>query len=475
MRKAGYTVISELGRGGQGAMYLCSKRLSFRRYCIKFYSKADAKPAVIAELIDEYAMMKELNSPYVAKTYEIFQDRSFYYLVNEPYSGGDLTKLGKRAFDDGVSMSEGWWRNIFRQCVEGVNYLHTKAIIHCDIKEPNIMIADGRSYQKCRPVLIDFGLSTLFGSEIHHICGTPGYIPPETWRTERWYPKGDVFSLGITFFQLIIGRVPQIGVLGILQEHDLKACIRATESRPLPWESLPRDMPLLQELLREMTDRDMSERPRCPGVLGHEWLASRSNAPLPQDSLLGLIGKAAEREAQDNLVRHLAEANNLDELRALRFEFLAADPMARGTVTLDHAWRLFRKYHTPSKAMEVYAKAALGDDYTASHQLPYEQLMKKAIDLKGDYGHQYIQELFDALDKDGTGTLSMNELMALLNADYFECPFEDIRELMARMDRNGDGVITYEEFKRVVIEDGRIARRADVESRASIWEKHFVG
>merc|ERR1719379_439601 len=99
------------------------------------------------ELIDEFALMKSLSSPYVARTYEVFQDRSFYYLVNEPYFGGDLSKLGKRAIDDGVSMGEDWWRGIFRQCVDGVAYLHSKAIMHCDIKEPNIMIADGKSYK----------------------------------------------------------------------------------------------------------------------------------------------------------------------------------------------------------------------------------------------------------------------------------------------------------------------------------------
>lgn len=64
-------------------------------------------------------------------------------------------------------------------------------------------------------VLIDFGLSTAFTSNREGVCGTPGYIPPETWRrahsvdnpcaglksiwarTGVWYPRGDVFSLGI--------------------------------------------------------------------------------------------------------------------------------------------------------------------------------------------------------------------------------------------------------------------------------------
>ncbi|CAJ1449378.1 unnamed protein product, partial [Effrenium voratum] len=157
--------------------------------------------------MDEYALMSSLDNPHIAKTYEVFQDKSFYYLVNEPYFGGDLTKLGKNAYQKGIRMSESWWRGIFKQCMEGLCYLHSQGVMHCDIKEPNIMIAT-TDYEVPRVVLIDFGLSTAFTSLREGVCGTPGYIPPETWRTGIWFPRGDVFSMGIVFFQCICGLVP---------------------------------------------------------------------------------------------------------------------------------------------------------------------------------------------------------------------------------------------------------------------------
>ena len=58
---------------------------------------------------------------------EVFQDSEFFYLVNEPYFGGDLTKIAKRAHDQGLCMSESWWRLIFQQCLEGLGYLHAQA------------------------------------------------------------------------------------------------------------------------------------------------------------------------------------------------------------------------------------------------------------------------------------------------------------------------------------------------------------
>ena len=123
---------------------------------------------------------------------------------------------------------------------------------------PILGILAGADCEEPRLVLIDFGLAEGFLSTSSGCSGTAGYIPPETWETEHWYPKGhgwtsynlespnmlgvighmsvykgistlstssglgisaqgDIFSMGIVFFQLMIGQVPNGEVLGILQ------------------------------------------------------------------------------------------------------------------------------------------------------------------------------------------------------------------------------------------------------------------
>jgi len=81
---AGYTVVKELGRGGQGAMYLCTKRSWFttQNYCIKFYDKEDENAGGLHELLDEYETMLNFKNEHVARTHEVFQDQTHYYLVN---------------------------------------------------------------------------------------------------------------------------------------------------------------------------------------------------------------------------------------------------------------------------------------------------------------------------------------------------------------------------------------------------------
>ncbi|CAE8599769.1 unnamed protein product [Polarella glacialis] len=163
-------------------------------YCIKFFPKADQNDDDLEDIINEFALMKKLKNEHVPQTYDVFQDSSFYYLVNEPYFGGDFTKLATRAHDQGISMSEAWWRHLFWQCLDGLRYLHSNAIMHCDVKEGNVMLAEGDSYESPRVVLIDFGLCESFSATTNGASGTPGYIPPETWETEWWYPRGRILN-----------------------------------------------------------------------------------------------------------------------------------------------------------------------------------------------------------------------------------------------------------------------------------------
>merc|ERR1719446_278614 len=81
-------------------------------------------------------------------------------------------------------------------------------MMHCDIKEENIMIKTD-DYKMPQLVIIDFGLAQHDADEKRQICGTPGYIPPETWQMQKWYPTGDVFSMGVAMLQLVIDQIPE--------------------------------------------------------------------------------------------------------------------------------------------------------------------------------------------------------------------------------------------------------------------------
>merc|ERR1719375_2042743 len=99
--------------------------------------------------------------------------------------------------------------------------MNQQHFMHCDLKEANIMVKTKGDMMEPQLVLIDFGLANNFSGGLV-AGGTPGYIPPETWQKQYWVPKGDVFSMGVIFFQ-VLGGVDQlfVGAMGARTMEDV--------------------------------------------------------------------------------------------------------------------------------------------------------------------------------------------------------------------------------------------------------------
>merc|ERR1712039_48444 len=93
----------------------------------------------------------------------------------------------------------------------------------------------------------------------------------------------------------------------------------------------------------------------------------------------------------------------------------------------------------------------------------FKKILDEAIWTKHNYSHHYIRDLFNDLDTNGDGKLSAQELEKLLDTDSFECPYHDIQEVMVHMGVDRKGKVTFQQFKKAILEDGRIARRSEVE------------
>ncbi|OLP89692.1 Calcium-dependent protein kinase 13 [Symbiodinium microadriaticum] len=465
-REAGYYVTRELGRGGQGVMYLATKSSSRgfftcrdgddKEYCIKFYSKKDGNAGSIHELVDEFSRMNLFRSEFVAKTYETFQDLDFYYLVNEPYFGGDWTKLAHKAHAQGIDMSEQWWRGLFRQCVSGLDYLHRCAQMHCDIKEPNLMIKSAADYSSPKVVYIDFGLSQAFAKKLQNICGTPGYIPPETWKEYVWYPQGDIFSLGVVFFQMLSGRVPSSdgNHKGIFQEGaDLKAVAKLTIDSPPPWAEFPQQWRQLGGIVAAMLQK--------------QQLSFDIELAIAQ------VGKSREAVCRDDLINELCEQCNLCDLRALRArldEVASFGSGLRGASSAVPAAKfaeVVRGYGISAEVLDEYMSCVQGP------LVVYNNLLQEVVKEKEKRSMQLVSELFNEMDFDGNGYLSESEIRALLQSDAFECSYEDVDEVLDNMDFNHDGYVDIEEMKRAIMEDGRIARKDEADEGAKPFWNWF--
>ena len=98
---------------------------------------------------------------------------------------------------------------IIAEAAEGLHYAHERGILHRDIKPENILIEEETGQVK----VADFGLASFFEKPEASIldgaiCGSPSYMSPEQAKGEALSPRSDVFSLGVTLYQLLSGRRP---------------------------------------------------------------------------------------------------------------------------------------------------------------------------------------------------------------------------------------------------------------------------
>eukprot|EP00929_Paragymnodinium_shiwhaense_P031848 TRINITY_DN17760_c0_g1_i2.p1 TRINITY_DN17760_c0_g1~~TRINITY_DN17760_c0_g1_i2.p1 ORF type:complete len:290 (+),score=68.32 TRINITY_DN17760_c0_g1_i2:198-1067(+) len=273
-------------------------------------------------------------------------------------------------------------------------------------------------------------------------------LPPETLDTEWWYPLGDIWSLGITFFQIMIGQIPSDEIDGILQlDGDDDYIAEMTRNVRIPWASFPDNMPLLLDLVTYMLQPDRHERASATRALQHEWFETERDAPLPAATLRGLLGASSVSVARAEAVQQLSASNNLDELRVLQSSMSTTRALAsRGNAAAGAA--LLQEHGvTPQTAGKLGGAAS------------FSKLVEEAILFKESFCSRFILDLFHDLDTDESGALSRDELEGLLQSDAFECPDEDVEGLIERMTPDSKGVIQLEEFQRVMMDDGRIARR----------------
>merc|ERR1712187_168217 len=88
------------------------------------------------------------------------------------------------------------------------------------------------------------------------LCGTPGYIPPETWERKKWYPRGDLFSLGGCIMQLLTGKL--IFVDGCRSVEEIG---RAVRTRTPPFHLMPAAMQGLTRLVQKLLEKKLLRRP----------------------------------------------------------------------------------------------------------------------------------------------------------------------------------------------------------------------
>ena len=212
-----YQVIRTLGSGGFGETYLAedTQMPSNRRCVIKQLRPIQNNPQIYQLVQERFqreaAILEDLGgaSDQIPALYAYFQSVGQFYVVQEWVEGDTLTAKVRQ---QGI-LSESAVREILVTLLPVLEYVHSKRIIHRDIKPDNIILR----HRDRQPVLIDFGavresMGTVFNSQGNPtssiVIGTPGYMPSEQAAGRPVY-SSDLYSLGLTAIYLLTGKQPQ--------------------------------------------------------------------------------------------------------------------------------------------------------------------------------------------------------------------------------------------------------------------------
>ncbi|KAH0670820.1 hypothetical protein KY290_026855 [Solanum tuberosum] len=153
----------------------------------------------------EYSLISQLNSPFLVKClgFDIAfeQNKIVYNMFMEYVQGGTLSDLIKK---QGGALDESMIKLYAKQILQGLDYLHSIGIVHCDVKGQNILIGENGDIK-----IADLGCAKLLRDEKNSgFSGTPAFMAPEVARGEEQGFAADIWAFGCTIIEMATGSVP---------------------------------------------------------------------------------------------------------------------------------------------------------------------------------------------------------------------------------------------------------------------------
>lgn len=203
-----YQVEREIGRGAMGMVYLGKDPRIGREVAIKTMAlSSEFEGSQLKEVKERFYREAEtagrLNHPNIVHIYDIGEEQELAYIAMDYLRGDNLAKYSRP--DSLLPINE--VLGIAEQVAEALDYAHRKNVVHRDIKPANIIYDRSEAVVK----VTDFGVACLTDSsktKTGTVLGSPSYMSPEQVAGKKVDGRADIFSLGVTLYQLVTGHLP---------------------------------------------------------------------------------------------------------------------------------------------------------------------------------------------------------------------------------------------------------------------------
>jgi serine/threonine-protein kinase len=295
-----YRVLSSLGSGGFGAVYLAEDTWIHKKVAIKVPHRQNID---FGELLREPRLLASLNHPNIVAILTAEKQENVFFIVMEYVPGETLEAVIER--EGGLDLVRAM--DLTCQICNAVDHAHSQNVLHRDLRPANVLVSETGVVK-----VADFGTSRFLevAAQGTTVIGSPPYMAPEQFHGQATFAS-DIYSLGVTMYQMLTGSIPydtpSPADLQKLMRGELVSPPRARNSR------IPRE---LNDIVMRAMSPAVGERYQRAGELLDDLLAARSKwagtrtartadpapAPAPRsraaaDDLQDIQGRLRAREA----------------------------------------------------------------------------------------------------------------------------------------------------------------------------------
>jgi len=424
LRFRGYRRGPELGSGASAKVYACTKASNEDRLAVKAIDlqrlRLSKNPARQCTLLErEVEILKSLPPhPNIVRMLDAFEESDWFLFVLELVPGGDLfSALTAR---QPSRLQEVEVAYVLAQVADGLVFLHSRAVIHRDLKLENVLVASERRVSSLvfyDVKITDFGLSKDVGEDdlrqnlagAHSKVGTRPYTAPEVDSGIAYDCSSDLWCLGIFLYVLLAGRFPfehipatQIHMDRIVHSIPCNDAVRATVSGLLqlePWQRSSLDSILSSEWLRKSIGEQPALKRQRTSSASAVQLASVAASPF----------KIVDREDNNNtltaqdILQHVDQRfrklKKIERERAL-VDLLESIEFQQVVVFVRSAWnaKLLEKVLAKEGIATVAIHSGVPDAIQAERYNSFKSFQKRALVLADDCLSMACCEAFPRVD-----------------------------------------------------------------------------
>ncbi|KAG5187758.1 hypothetical protein JKP88DRAFT_267783 [Tribonema minus] len=418
--------------GGFGKVQIVTRKATGKDFALKTVELDRVRDKKSFDFfMKEVDIMKNLDHPNIVRLQEVFHTPDYLFLVMDLCTGGNLLQSYKFKTERAAA-------DIVRNIVNAIRYCHDRGIAHRDLKLDNIVYEHNGPDAEVK--LVDFGLSCHYTEAQleHDVVGTWIYMAPEVIGGSHFPTACDMWSIGVIAYLLLCGYPPFSGET----RDKLKWQIRhgTYKFHDSAWRHIT---PLAKSFITRLLVRNPQERMTAAEAQHHPWISTcakeLADAPLSAEVAANILKFQNAKLLKKLALKTVARAMEDDQVRELEREFAKADSQNAGVITMAD--------------LKVLLKRALGDGSSgidpSSLKMTRGNGRQSVLFRRGSIAPEKLQDIFDAVDVDGSGAVSLNGFIAACMSRR-KLDEQRLKLAFDRLDYDQNGTISVDDLELTV-------------------------